>query len=458
LTKLGDETMKLTLIKPKMGHSEDGSYREKAVMEPLALAVIAALTPPDVEVVMYDDRIEPIPYDDPTDLVAITAETFTAKRAYQISREYKKRGVSVILGGYHPSQMPEEAKRYADSVYIGDAEALWPQVVQDAVRGRLQPFYEASFGAPLPNLYPRRDIFDGKPYVPITLTQFSRGCPFHCNFCTISSFYNRRSFFRPVRDVITEIENQERKLLLFVDDNIVMERKAAKELFRALIPLKIRWLSQASITMTQDLELMELMAKSGCIGHLVGFESINRKSLEAMGKKHNLKKFDVYHSQLQVVRDFGLLIWAAFTLGHEFDTAETIRQTLELSLKYKFPLADFNVLLPYPNTPLYHQLEREGRLLFDGKWWLHPEYRFGDAAFRPHGMAPEELAEACLEARKKFYTIRSVFRRAVDFKTNMRSLYRFRTYAIGNLLHFHDTLRKQEILLGDGAELDGNTG
>ena len=183
--------MKLTLVKPKIGHSQDNSYHEKTVVEPLPLGIIAALTPPDMEVVMYDDRIESIPYDESTDLVAITVQTFTAKRAYEISLEYKRRGVPVILGGYHPSLMPHEAKSHADSVYIGDAEGLWPKVISDAKKGKLNPFYQAHYGVPQPKLLPRRDLFEKKSYLPITLIQFSRGCLFECDFCAVS---RRRSF------------------------------------------------------------------------------------------------------------------------------------------------------------------------------------------------------------------------------------------------------------------------
>jgi len=444
--------MKLTLIKPKIGHSQNNSYHEKTVMEPLALGIIAALTPPDVEVVMYDDRIESIPHDESTDLVAITVQTFTAKRAYEISLEYKRRGVPVILGGYHPSLMPHEAKSHADSVYIGDAEGLWPKVISDAKRGKLNPFYQASYSVPQPKLLPRRDLFERKSYLPITLIQFSRGCLFECDFCAVSSFYKKSYFHRPVNEVINEIEAQKRKFILFTDDNIVMNRKVAKELFSALAPLKIRWISEGNITMAHDLELMRLMAKSGCMGHLIGIESINEDSLKSMKKVSNLSKFSQYRKELQVLRDFGIQIWAAFTLGHEYDTVETIERTLDFSLEHRFGIADFNVLLPYPNTPLYHKLAKDGRLLFDGKWWIHPDFRLGHAAFRPYRMSPEDLEKGCIGARKKFYSFGSIIHRAFDFKTNMKSASRFKIFLLSNYLHHYDTIKKQDILLGDASD------
>jgi radical SAM superfamily enzyme YgiQ (UPF0313 family) len=440
--------MKLTLIKPRLGHSEDNLYREKAVMEPLALAIIAALTPPDVEVVLFDDRIEPIPFDELTDLVAITVETFTAKRAYEISSEYRKRGVPVIMGGYHPSHLPDEVKQHADSVYIGDAEGLWPEVIADARKGALKSCYRTRTAVLQQNIIPRRELFKGKKYLPITLMQFSRGCYFDCNFCSVSTFYNKTFFHRPVQDVINEIEGQDRSLILFVDDNIVMNHEIAKELFRALIPLRIKWFSEGDINMAGDRELMDLMMRSGCKGHLVGLESVEEKSLKAMGKRPNLARFSRYEEQLKILRDYGLLLWAAFTIGHEHDTKNTIERTLEFSLRHKFALVDFNVLMPYPNTPLYHTLASEQRLLFDGNWWLHPDFRFGRSAFVPHRMTEEELADGCYSARQEYFKLSSIARRAFDHKTNMGSFFNAGMYLLLNYLSYNDGLRKQDIWLG----------
>lgn len=421
--------MKLTLIKPNIGRREHSLYIDEARMEPLQLGVLAALTPPDVEVVLHDDRMEPIPYDEPTDLVAITVETFTARRAYEISAEFRQRGVLVILGGMHVTLFPQEAAHHADAIYIGDAELLWAQVISDARRGQLQPEYRAHGGVPHPGLLTRRDIFRGKGYLPLTLLQFGRGCRFDCTFCATSVFFNRTHFYRTVRDVIQEIEAQERKILFFVDDNLLADANAAKALFRELIPLKVHWVSQASLDMTQDRELMELMVKSGCLGHVIGFESILPENLRAMRKTPNLiREFEGYAPQLAILREYGLQTWAAFTLGHEHDTVASIADTVEFALRNKFAFAAFNVLMPYPNTPFYRTLQAENRLLYDGCWWLHPEYRFNYAAFQPAHMSPDELTQAGLRARAAFNSPLSIIRRACDFKTNMRSLLRFSAF------------------------------
>ena len=441
--------MKITLIKPNMGRMERSPYVDSGRMEPLQLGVIAALTPPDVEMVLYDDRMESIPYDEPTDLVAITVETFTARRAYQIAAEFRQRRVPVILGGIHPTLAPDEAAAHADSVFLGDAESLWSQVIEDARRDALRPVYRADVGVPHPGVLTRRDLFRGKGYLPITLLQFSRGCRFSCSFCAISAYFNKTQYRRRVREVVEEIESQQRRLLFFVDDNIFSDHEAAKILCRELIPLKVRWVSQGSIDMTEDRELMALMVKSGCLGHVVGFESLSPDSLRNVGKAPNLVGAEQdYRAQLQVFRDFGLQLWAAFTLGYDDDTVESIERTLEFALKNKFCFAAFNILMPYPGTPFYRQLKEQGRLLYGGKWWLHPDYRFNHAAFRPVRMGPEELTEACFRARARFSSVVSIVRRAFDFKTNMRSLYRLGVYLRYNPLFRREVFKKQGLRLG----------
>jgi radical SAM superfamily enzyme YgiQ (UPF0313 family) len=440
--------MKLTLIKPNIGRLEHSLYVDEARMEPLPLGVLAGLTPPDVEVALYDDRMEPIPYDEPTDLVAINVQAFTARRAYEISAEYRQRGVPVIMGGMHPTLIPTEAAQHAESIYLGDAEFLWPRVIDDARRGKLRPIYQAKGGPPQPGgILPRRDIFKGKGYLPLTLLQFSRGCHFDCTFCAVSVYFNKTHFYRRVREVIQEIESQERKVLFFVDDNILANHAAAKHLFRELIPLKVRWVSQASLDMTEDRELMDLMVKSGCLGHVVGFESINPQSLRWMKKAPNLPDFNHYQPQIKILRDYGLQTWAAFTIGHDYDTVESLERTLEFALENKFTFAAFNVLMPYPNTPLYEQLAAEGRLLYNGKWWLHPEYRFNYAAFQPKLMSPQELTEAGFYARSTFNSIGSIIRRTFD-KTTLRSLYRLGVYWTYVPLFRQETFKKHGMKFG----------
>jgi radical SAM superfamily enzyme YgiQ (UPF0313 family) len=441
--------MKLTLIKPNIGRMEHSLYVDEGRMEPLQLGVLAALTPPDVDVVLYDDRMEAIHYDEPTDLVAITVETYTARRAYEISGEFRRRGVPVIMGGMQATLIPEEVAEHADSVYLGDAEFLWQQVIEDARKRRLQPFYKASVGTPQPGTLTRRDLFKGKGYLPVTLLQFSRGCRFACTFCAVSVFFDKTQYCRDVGETIDEVRSQGRNLLFFVDDNILSDHEAAKALCRALIPLKVHWVSQASIDMTRDRELMRLMVQSGCVGHVVGFESLNPLDLRTMKKAPNLVEgFRDYQPQLKIIRDHGLQLWAAFTLGYDHDTPQSVHRTLEFALENKFCFAAFNILMPYPNTPLYKTLEAQGRLLYGGKWWLHPQYRFNYAAFRPKLMSPEALTEACFKARSRFNSLGSILWRIFDHKTNLRSLYRLGVYLRYNPIFRKEVFKKQGMRFG----------
>jgi radical SAM superfamily enzyme YgiQ (UPF0313 family) len=440
--------MKISLIKPNIGRMADGLYIDEGRMEPLQLGILAALTPDDIDIAMYDDRMENIPFDEPTDLAAITVETFTARRAYEISREYRKRGVPVILGGMHPTLIPYEATTHADSIVTGDVETVWNVIMEDAKNGCLKKFYHGENGRPQPGRMTHRDIFSNKGYLPISLIQFSRGCRFSCEYCATSTYFSGQHYHRNIDEVIYEIQNQDLKLLFFVDDNIVSDRDRAKELFRRLIPLKIKWVGQASLDMVEDLELMELMTASGCLGNVIGFESINEENLHAMNKSHNARKFDGFSSQIGILKRFGLQTWAAFTIGHEYDTVASIRETLEFALRNRFTFAAFNILMPYPGTPLYDRLKNENRLLYNGKWWLHPEYRFNHAAFIPRNMTPDELTEAAFQARRKFNSPVSILKRSLDLKTNLRTAYRLLTFMRYAPLFRKEVHKKQGMYLG----------
>ena len=273
--------MKITLIKPTIGTKSHSLYVDEGRMEPLQLGVIAALIPRDIEVAMYDDRIEQIPYDETTNAVMITVETYTAKRAYEIAGGFMARNVPVILGGMHARLATNEVMGYCDCTVSGDAENSLPQVIEDLRNGNLQKLYICDLAnPPQGNFLTRRDIFDGKVYLPVSLVQFSRGCIHGCNYCACSVYFSKSHCCRAIEDVVAEIKSQKRKLIFFVDDNIIADREKAKALFRALIPLKINWVSQGTINMVYDSELMELIVKSGGMGFVIGFESINPASID----------------------------------------------------------------------------------------------------------------------------------------------------------------------------------
>jgi len=441
--------MKVTLVKPNIGCKSPLHYVDGGRMEPLQLGVLAGMTPQDIEVGFYDERMESIDFDEPTDLVAITVETYTAKRSYEISAEYRKRGVPVIMGGMHATLAPEEVSQFADAVYLGDAETKWVEALQDAKDGKLKPVYKAPVGIPQPGIQPRRDIFNGKGYLPITLMQFGRGCCYSCEFCAISVYFDKRHYCRRVDEVLAEIETQDSKYIFFVDDNILANKDAAKIFFRELASMKIKWVSQATIDMTQDLELMDLMVQSGCLGNVIGFESVDEGNLRLMNKTHNLVGgHHDFQAQVKVLRDYGLQTWAAFTLGHDHDTLESIERTVQFAMKCRFTFAAYNILMPYPNTPLYRRLQAQGRLLYDEKWWLHSDYQFNHAAFIPNRMTPEDLTAACFKARTEFNSVGSIVRRAFDFKTNMRSLFKLAIYLAYTPLFRKETFKKQDMSFG----------
>lgn len=441
--------MKITFIKPNIGRREHSLYIDHGRMEPLMLGILAGLTPPDVEVVLYDDRMEEIPFDERTDLVAITVESFTARRAYEISAEYRSRGIPVIMGGMHPTLAPEEAAQHADSIFVGDAETAWHEVVADARRGQLKKWYRAPPGiAQLGGVMPRRDIFEGKGYLPITLMQYSRGCRFGCNFCAVSQYFGKRDYVRRIDEVVREISLQKRGVIFFVDDNIASDKPALKALCRELIPLKIKWFSQASLDVTRDAELMRLLVDSGCAGNVTGFESITRASLLDAKKSPNIPGFSSYKEEIRILREYGMQTWAAFTLGYDSDTRDSILATLDFALEHRFTFAAFNILMPYPNTPFYRQLANERRLLYDGRWWLHPEYRFNHAAFAPKNMTADTLTEVCHEARKRFNSVPALIHRFSDIKTNMKTLWSIATYWKYTTLFRKEVYRKHGLRFG----------
>jgi radical SAM superfamily enzyme YgiQ (UPF0313 family) len=421
--------MKIALVKPGMGEIITGYDIADGSMEPLQLAIIAGLIKVPDEVSMYDDRLETIPFDDNISLAAITVDSFSARRAYEIAAEYRKRNVKVILGGLHVSLLPEEGVEYADAVVIGDVEPVWDQIMKDLKTGILQKTYQAPFGNPQEGCFPDRSVFRGKKYLPVSLIQFSRGCGNNCSFCSVTKFFHNSHACRKMEDVLYEIEKDNLKTILFVDDNLVFNTKELKAFLSELIPLKVRWASQSGINMVNDKQLLKLMKDSGCMGNLVGFESINVNTLEWFNKSANLRNFSSYSEEMDILRDFGFLTWGSFMIGNDFDTIETIDETVEFAIKNKFAFAFFHILMPYPGTEIYRQFKEEGRLLFDGHWWNHPDYRYNQATFKPRLISPEKLSEATVKANLDFYSFSSIARRLFDSRTNMRNFYNLFVYA-----------------------------
>ena len=395
-----------------MGDFKTGKeFDDKGRMEPLVFALLSALTPDHHETYFFDDRIEPVPFQEKADAVFISIEIFTAHRGYQISRKFREQGTPVIIGGIHATLMPEEASQYADSVFMGDAEQGWTELLADLENKQLKPVYTCKPGVAHPGIFPDRTVFTNKKYLPFSLIQFSRGCFHACTYCAVSTYFERKVFHRNVDEVIAEILQHKSKLWFFVDDNIIIDTEAAKLLFRALIPLKIKWIGQCSIDLAEDDELLHLLAESGCIALVIGFETIYPDSLKELNKGPNIAIAEKYPQLVKKFHKAGVKIWAAFTIGHDLETRETIEATLQFAIKHKFAFGAFNILMPYPGTPLYEKLEKENRLLYNGKWWLAPDYMFNQAAFVPKNISAEELTRLCLEMKERFSTTPMILKR-----------------------------------------------
>lgn len=405
--------MRLTLIHPCIGRRAGRSYIRLWQMEPLPPAVIAGLTPPGVQIKFYDDRMEHIPFDEATDLVGISVETYTAKRAYQIASEYRKRGVPVVMGGFHATLCPEEVAQYADAVIVGEAEEVWETVLRDAERGTLQTFYRAGKRPALGNLRPDRSIYQGKNYLPVGLVEAGRGCHFVCDFCAVQTVFQHTQTRRPMDDILSELEKmRDKPLIFFVDDNITSNMAQAKVFFRELARLKIRWVSQASINAAHDEEFLELIKASGCQGVLIGFESLNPDNLKKMNKGFNTMQGG-YEKALANLRKHKIRLYITFVFGYDEDTRDSFRQTVDFALHHKFYIAAFNHLTPFPGTPLYRRLQEENRLLYD-QWWLDDRYSYNRIPFTPAHMTADELQRGCVEARARFYSMENIWRRSFD--------------------------------------------
>lgn len=441
--------MRLTLIHPCVGRwAGDQKYIRSWQMEPLAPASIAGLTPPDVDVRFYDDRLEVIPFDEATDLVAISIETYTARRAYQIATEYRKRGVPVVLGGFHATLCPEEASLYADAVIVGEAEGQWETVIDDARHGSLQTFYQQSDRPSLSLTRIDRSIFEGKRYVPVTLVEAGRGCHFRCEFCAVQSYFGATQTRRPIDHILKEVAESRKRnsFYFFVDDNITSNFDEAKELYRELARLKIRWVSQASINAAHDEEFLDLISKSGCQGLLIGFESLERDTLRMMKKKFNTMGGG-YEVALENLRRYNIRLYATFVFGYNNDTPGTFEETVRFANQHSFYMAAFNHLTPFPGTPLYKRLEEEGRLLYES-WWLDPSYTYNKIPFKPELMSPDELQELCIKARAEFYSVPNILRRFAD-PVNRSNFFMARQFPLINFMMRHEVQQRNDLPLGD---------
>jgi radical SAM superfamily enzyme YgiQ (UPF0313 family) len=411
------ERLRVQLVQPY--HPSNVKLYGKMYMSQLTLPIVAALMPPDVEVTIKDENVEALDFSNGIDLVGITALTPTAPRAYEIAREYRRRGIPVVLGGLHPSLVPAEASQHADAVLIGEAEGVWEEMLRDFRVGKLRKFYQSSEKPNLANLpLPRRDLANNGAYVNIPKVETSRGCPFDCSFCSTTVFFGRKIRYRPVDDVVNELKKIKPPFVFFTDNNIVGNIKYAKELFRALIPLKIKWLSQGSLNFVRDDELLRLARDSGCVGMLIGFESLSPAAIEGMGKKVN--RVEEYGRAVKKLHRYRIGTIGCFVFGFDEDDEGLFKRTVKFIRKYNVDTPQFTVLTPYPGTALRERLETEGRILHNN--W--EKYDSTTLVFKPKILPPGEFRKKFNWAGWKVYSWPAIIWRVLRSLLYMRSFYR----------------------------------
>ncbi|MEE9568895.1 MAG: radical SAM protein [Candidatus Binatia bacterium] len=387
--------------------SDSLNFRAKgALFPPLNLATLAALTPPEHEVAIDDGCLGPVAATRSADLVAITAMTAQAPAAYVLADQYRARGIPVVLGGIHPSMCADEAAEHADSVVLGEADRLWPDLVQDFAKGRMKSRYHDPEPIDLANIVlPRRDLLNPKGYVIFNSVQTTRGCPFNCNFCSVTTMSGVRYRFRPVEKVVEELRALDSRFIYFVDDNIIGVPRRAKELFKAFRPLKLAWASQVTINFSRDQELMRLARESGCYGVFIGFETFSHKSIRDAGKGVN--RPSEYLHDIRRIHEAGIKVWGSFIFGFDSDTLDVFRETLDFIEKSGMEFAQFSLLTPLPGTALFRQFEEEQRII--QRDWA--KYDLGAVVFNHPLLSAERLHFEKNHAWRRFYSLRSILKR-----------------------------------------------
>jgi radical SAM superfamily enzyme YgiQ (UPF0313 family) len=408
--------MKIALIHPAR---KCGDVRELDVfrMPPLGLQTVAALTPADVPVQIVDENYQSVEAADSADAVGIGCLTATAPRAYELADTFRARGVPVVLGGHHPSICPDEAARHADAVVVGQAEGIWPQVVADLKAGSLQPRYESPLvGFPDEPVISRRNLTPYGRYLTPNSVETTRGCPNTCEFCSVRVFFRGKFHRRPVEHVVQEILHlPTRGFIWFVADNFTIDRRYAKRLLEAIVPLRRRWFCQASLSSLSDPELLRLMRRAGCELVFIGFESITREGLEELDKTVNNQRD--YGETIRMIHEHGINIEGAFIFGLDSHDESIFDRTVEFGVRHKIDGAQFTILTPLPGTETFRRMHGAGRI-FDYNW---EHYDCGHAVFRPAKMSPDTLQRGLHYAYHQYYRLPSILRRLIGNANNTRN-------------------------------------
>lgn len=401
--------MKIALLAPAGAmHRYNGMFHKGLHYAPITLALLAALVPKelDAEVRIYDETAEAIPLDLEADIIGITCITGTAARCYRYADYFRKKGIKVILGGVHPSLMPDEARKHADSVIVGLGEDNFPKALLDFKNGCLQEMYYQDKctdigGRPLP----RKDLLKKDKYITLNTVEAIRGCNHSCTFCAYPQAFGRKVYKRPIEDILAEIKSFKGKEVVFPDVNLIADVKFAKELFTAMIPLKKWWFGLTTTAIGDNEELLDVFEKSGCKGLLIGFESVNQETQKNINKGVN--RVNEYKTLMEKLHKRGIMVMGCFSFGSDEDKKDVFKRTVDLCIEAKIDLPRFSVITPFPATPFYNELESEGRII-DRDWAM---YDVEHCVYKPKHMTKEELEEGIAWAWKEAYSVKNIFKR-----------------------------------------------
>ena len=399
--------------------------KSKLAYAPTTLTTLAALVPPELEadIKIFDEGVDSVPADFEADLLGISVITPNAPRAYKIADEARKRGITVVLGGYHPTILPDEAAQHADAVVCGYAEKAWPKLLLDYSAGKMKKIYREPSHDVFSQIYThaRRDLLKKRGYIFSKTLEATRGCKNLCTYCIIPTTSNRSYIQRDITDIVNEVKAMKAKNIVFLDSSLSEDLAYTKKLFKALIPLKIGWYGNITLKALQDREWIELAARSGCRGVLIGFESINQDSLNEQKKTFN--RVDEYALAIQKLREHKILIVGCFVFGFDSDDVGIFKRTISFIEKNSIDLAYFGIYIPFPSTPGFEKLQNEKRILTND-WSLYDGHH---VVFEPERMRPEELLNGLRFAWKKNYTFSAIIKRV------LRSPSRFFVKLIVNL-------------------------